>query len=182
VAASHDERVTLKVTIRPERAAEVAAIHRLNEVAFDGPAEARIVDEMRGTDRWIDGGSLVALDRARRVVGHLLLSEGDLVNERANRRIWLLGPVAVTPELQRRGVGSALMRAAIGLATARKQPLICLLGHAEYYPRFGFEPARPLGIRPPQPWPDAHWLALRLPAWRPELRGTVRYPAAFELG
>ena len=78
-----------------------------------------------------------------------------------------------------RGVGAALMRAAIDLAKARDQPVLCLLGHASYYPRFGFEPARSIGIEPPRPWPDAAWMALRLPAWTPELRGVARFPPAF---
>ena len=91
----------------------------------------------------------------------------------------MVGPVAVLPEVQRRGVGGALMRAAISVATSRGQPVLCLLGHASYYPRFGFEPARGIGIEPPRPWPDANWMALRLPAWTPELRGVARFPPAF---
>jgi putative acetyltransferase len=91
----------------------------------------------------------------------------------------MLGPVAVRPDRQRRGIGSALMRAAIGFATARHQPLICLLGHADYYPRFGFEPARAIGIEPPHPWREANWMALRLPDWSAKVRGTARFPPAF---
>src|SRR5205085_10670564 len=96
------------------------------------------------------------------------------------RRIWMVGPVAVVPDRQRQGIGGALMRAAIGLATERGEPLLCLVGHAGYYPRFGFEPARGLGVEPPRPtWRDANWLALRLPAWTPDLRGTARFAEAF---
>jgi predicted N-acetyltransferase YhbS len=73
------------------------------------------------------------------------------------------------------------MRAAIQVARERRLPLVALLGHATYYPRFGFEPARAIGIEPPRPWPDEHWLALRLAGWTPRLRGTVRYPPAFPL-
>ena len=91
----------------------------------------------------------------------------------------MLGPVAVVPAQQRRGIGTALMRAAIALATERGQPVICLLGHASYYPRFGFEPARAIGIEPPRAWKDANWLALRLQAWDPALRGTAHFPPAF---
>jgi predicted N-acetyltransferase YhbS len=166
--------------IRPERAGDERAIRGVNDSAFEGPVQGRIVDEIRGTDRWIKGGSLVAEDQDGRIVGHLLLSEGDLVSpDRSVRRIWMVGPVAVAPDRQRRGIGSALMRAAISLATSRGQPVLCLLGHAEYYPRFGFEAARPLGIAPARPWGDEHWMALRLPSWTPELCGVAHFPPAF---
>jgi putative acetyltransferase len=87
--------------------------------------------------------------------------------------------VAVAPDRQRQGIGGQLMRAAIALATERGQPLLCLLGHADYYPRFGFEPARAIGIEAPRPWRDANWLALRLPEWDASLRGIARFPPAF---
>ena len=169
------------VSIRTEGPGDAFAIRRVNSAAFGGPVEGRIVDDIRGTDRWIEGGSLVAVDDAGSIVGHLLVSEGDLIGSdgRVVRRIWMVGPVAVQPSEQRRGIGSALMRAAIALATERRQPVLCLLGHADYYPRFGFEPTRGIGIEPPRPWADANWLALRLPAWDPSVRGTARFPPAF---
>lgn len=91
----------------------------------------------------------------------------------------MVGPVAVVPGHQRRGIGVALMRAAIDFATQRRQPALCLLGHADYYPRFGFEPARGIGIEPPKPWSDRNWLVLRLPGWDPALRGVAHFPPAF---
>lgn len=168
------------MTIRPERDADADAIRAVNDAAFEGTVEGRIVDDLRGTDRWIDGGSLVAEDEGGRIIGHVLLSVGDLVGDQGDvRRIWMLGPIAVAPDQQKQGVGSALMKRAIGLAIERAQPVICLLGHASYYPRFGFEPARAIGIEPPRPWRDANWLALRLPAWEPSLRGTAHFAPAF---
>ncbi len=166
--------------IRPEAVGDETAIRALNDAAFGGPIEGEIVDEIRGTDRWITGGSLVAEDDEGGIVGHLLLSEGDLLAaDGSARRIWMLGPVAVLPAAQRQGIGSALMKAAIELAIERAQPVICLLGHDSYYPRFGFEPARGIGIEPPRPWPDANWMAIRLPAWGPDVRGTAQFPPAF---
>ena len=167
-------------SIRPERSGEELIVRAINDAAFGGPLEGGIVDGIRGTDRWIAGGSLVAVDPGGMLVGHLLLSEGDLeLPDGTVRRIWMVGPVAVIPDRQGQGIGGALMRAAIVLATARDQPVLCLLGHASYYPRFGFERARAIGIEPPRPWPDTSWLALQLPAWDPSLRGVARFPAAF---
>lgn len=169
-----------RVRVRVERADDADTIRAVNDAAFGGTVEGRIVDDIRGTDRCIESGSLVAEDGDGAILGHLLLSEGDLVGaDGTTRRIWMLGPIAVAPDRQRQGIGTALMHAAIDLATERGQPVICLLGHATYYPRFGFVPARSIGIEPPRPWSDEHWMALRLPAWEPSLRGTARYPPAF---
>ena len=168
------------ISIRPEAAGDAERIRAINDAAFGSSAEARIVDGVRGTDRWIEGGSLVAEGTDGELVGHLLLSRGDLVGpDEVTRTVWVLGPVGVMPEHQRRGVGAALMRAAIDVARSAHQPLICLVGQAGYYPRFGFERARRIGIEPPEPWPDENWMALRLPGWTPVLRGVVRYPPAF---
>ncbi len=173
----------MTIRIRSERPGEEAAIHALNDAAFGTvDDESAIVDRLRGTDRWIDGGSLVAVDdeAGGEIVGHLLVSEGDLaLDPGETRRVWMVGPVAVTPRRQRHGIGGQLVRAAIALGTERGQPLLLLLGHADYYPRFGFEPARAIGIEAPRPWRDANWLARRLPAWTPALRGIARFPDAF---
>ena len=169
------------VSIRAERPGDVDAIRGVNDAAFGGPVEGRIVDDIRGAERWIDDGSLVAEAADGSIVGHLLLSEGDLIGDdgRLVRRIWMVGPVAVLPDRQRQGVGSALMNAAIAIARERGEPLLVLVGHASYYPRFGFEPARSIGIEAPRPWQDANWMALRLPAWDPALRGVAHFPPAF---
>ena len=80
---------------------------------------------------------------------------GDGAGDRAGRG---------APAVQRRGVGSALMAAATSLAVARAVPALVLLGHPSYYPRFGFEPARGVGLEPPAAaWPDAAWMARLLP-------------------
>lgn len=175
-------RGPLQVTVRLEAPGDEPGVRRVHEQAFPGPEEATIVDEIR---RLAPAGwqSVVALGADGEIVGHALLSPcrvegdaGDPVGE-----VLALGPIAVRPAAQLQGVGSALMTASISLSVARGVPAIVLLGHASYYPRFGFIPARGCGLQPPAAaWPDDAWMARLLPAWSEALHGTVRYPEAFE--
>jgi putative acetyltransferase len=116
------------------------------------------------------------------VVGHLLMSPCP-VEDAAGATVatvTAIGPVAVHPAVQRQGIGSALMHAAAAVVLARGVPALVLLGHPEYYPRFGFEPAAALGVTAPWDVPPEAWMALRLPEYRPEARGLVTYPPAFD--
>lgn len=169
------------VAIRPERPGDEAAIHALTDAAFGNvDDESAIIDRLRASDRWIAELSIVAEDPYGRIIGHCVTSVGDLVAvDGTVRPILGLGPISVAPDRQGQGIGGALIARTAGTATAAGWPVIVLLGHATYYPRFGFEPARALGIEPQQRWKDANWMALRLPAWTPDLRGTMRFPSAF---
>ena len=171
----------LPIAIRLEIPGDEPGIRAVELAAFTGPEEADTVDRMR-SEAPAGWQSLVATDHHARIVGHLLMSPCPVVDEEEEvlGEVLAIGPVAVLPELQFRGVGSALMTAAIGLAIARAVPALVLLGYPGYYQRFGFAPARPQGLEPPAAaWPDAAWMARRLPAWTDDLRGTVRYPEAF---
>lgn len=171
----------LEVTIRKEREGDADAIHLLVEAAFGRDLEARIVDDVRGTADWYADGSLVAIDAKREIVGHVLLSRGRLVgSDGSETEVGVIGPVGVDPLVQKRRVGTQLMRRAISAGVQRHLPVICLLGHPTYYPRFKFQPARAQGFDPPNSkWPDEAWMALRLPDWTPSLRGLVHFPSAF---
>lgn len=176
----------LPIRIRLETPGDEPGVRHVNLRAFTGPEEAEIVDRIR--DEAPAGFlSLVAVGGPDTphdgiVVGHLLLSPCPVEDRRGSvaATVLAIGPVAVLPEVQRRGVGSALMTSAISLAIARAVPALVLLGYPEYYPRFGFGSARDAGLQPPaDAWPDAAWMARRLPAWTDACRGTVRYPEAF---
>jgi putative acetyltransferase len=171
-----------ELTIRSEEPAEIDEIRALNVAAFGQPREARLVDDLRASDAFIPELSLVAVWPNKRIVGHLLISWVDLVNDAAgtSRRVLSIAPLAVLPEHQKQGIGGALMNAGIAAADARSEPIIVLLGHPSYYPRFGFEPARQFGIEPPEPVRDEVWMVLRLAGWDPSIRGRVVYPPAFE--
>jgi len=172
----------LAVSVRLEQPGDEARVRFVELAAFTGPEEADIVDTIRreAPVGWL---SLVACSADGAIVGHLLMSPCPVVDGDGTPRgtVLAIGPVAVLPEVQRRGVGSSLMAAAQGLAVARRVPALVLLGYPDYYVRFGFEPARDAGLEAPAAaWPDEAWMARLLPAWSDELRGTVRYPAAFE--
>jgi putative acetyltransferase len=147
------------IEVREERPEDRDHVRAVEEAAFGRPDEADIVDALRGDPAW--ALSLVA-EVGGELVGHLLFSRGD--------RAMTLGPLAVLPSHQRSGVGSALMREGLALIG---EPVV-LLGHPDYYTRFGFRPAGPDSI-------TNQW-AIDDPAWmvRGELApGPVRFPAAF---
>jgi putative acetyltransferase len=177
----------LHVSVRLEAPGDEPGVRFVNLAAFTGPEEADIVDRIRSEapDGWHSIVAVGAPGTAAEgiVVGQLLLSPCRVEDDRGAvvATVLAIGPVAVLPELQFRGIGSALMAAAMGLAIARVVPALVLLGHPSYYPRFGFVGARMLGLEPPAAaWPDAAWMARLLPAWTEAMRGTVRYPEAFE--
>lgn len=171
----------MPVTIRQERPGDEAAIHAVTDAAFGNvDDESAVIDRLRAGDRWIPELSIVAEDLDGRIVGHCVTSVGDLVGDDGTiRPILGLGPISVAPDRQGQGIGAALIARTVETATAAGWPVIVLLGHPSYYPRFGFQPARALGIEPQQAWKDENWMALRLPAWTSDLRGTMRYPSAF---
>jgi predicted N-acetyltransferase YhbS len=88
--------------------------------------------------------------------------------------------MAVLPERQRDGVGSLLVAAALERARGTAFPLVVVLGHPAYYPRFGFEPAAGYGVLAPWDVPPEAWMAHWLPAYDPEARGLVTYAPAFD--
>jgi putative acetyltransferase len=120
--------------------------------------------------------TLVAVD-GDDIIGHVMQSHVTLRRDE-DLRVLALAPLAVVPARQRDGIGGALMRETIRLADERREPLIVLLGHPAYYPRFGFENARALGIEPPTPaFPDAAFMVRRLSEYEPRYRGAVIYPS-----
>jgi putative acetyltransferase len=141
-----------------------------------GGGEARLVDALRAAGDHVPELCLVGLD-GEELVGHLFFSRARLGS---GDEVLALAPMAVLPDWQRRAVGTHLIEDGLRRAARTAFPLVVVLGHPEYYPRFGFEPAAGLGIEAPWEVPLEAWMARRLPAYRPEARGVVRYAPAFD--
>jgi putative acetyltransferase len=163
--------------IRAEAPADAQQVSELTEAAFGRPHEARFVEAVRASDGFVPELSLVAEENGR-VVAHAMLSYVGL--EGTGSRLLMLAPVSVRPESQKRGTGSALVRELLALAEARCEPLVLVVGHAGYYPRFGFQRATALGFVAPFPEiPDEAFMAVPLAAYDDSLRGKIVLPAAF---
>jgi putative acetyltransferase len=165
------------VLIRRELPDDPPAIREVHADAF-GPsqAEPRLVDQLRSGDAYLPPLSLVAVHEGR-IVGHVICTRATLLP--GDHPVLGLGPLGVRRRHQRGGVGSALMHAVLGAADALDEPLVVLLGHREYYPRFGFRPAAELRIAPEVPeWAPA-FQARTLTSYRPELTGRFRYAPQF---
>ena len=162
-------------SIRAETPSDRDAIRDVTAAAFGREQEARIVDAIRVSENFVPELSLVA-EHDGRVVGHVLLSYVGL----DTRRVLELGPLSVAPDHQGQGIGGALTREALRLAEERGDPLVLVLGHPGYYPRFGFRPAHELGITPPDDdIPADAFMAIPLRAYDATLRGRVVFPPAF---
>jgi len=132
------------IVVREEIASDVPAIRRLNEEAFGQSAEGHIVDKLRiSCDRLL---SLVAV-QDERIVGHILFSPVVLESDGSKQEGMGLGPMAVLPSVQWQGIGSLLVEEGLARMRRARCPFVVVLGHHEYYPRFGFERASKYGVR-----------------------------------
>ena len=173
------------VLIRRELPSDVDAIDEVHRLAFAGdgpdepagrvPVEVGLVRALRADEGWVPALSLVAENGDGRVTGHVVATEGRI----GDVAVPGLGPIGVLPDHQRAGVGQALMHAVLGAADALGYPAVVLLGHTDYYPRFGFVAATGLGITPPDPDWGAAFQARPLASHTPELRGPFRYAEPF---
>lgn len=162
-------------TTRAESHDDKDAVRDLTVAAFETADEADLVDALRTDEAWIDGLSMVTTTSDGQVVGHALLT-----------RCWIdeapalcLAPCSVLPAYQRTGAGSAAIRAVLQAAEGHEGPFVIVLGHPDYYPRFGFRRASLSGIRLSVEVPDEALMAMSLDSERALPSGTVRYAAPF---
>ena len=162
--------------VRPEEEADRLAIQTVNRAAFETSAEATLVDVLRAKPSAV--ASLVA-DIDGQVVGHIMFSAVTFAEQPAARVVGL-APMAVSPENQRAGVGSALVGEGLKLCKQLGYQAVVVLGYPEFYPRFGFVPASRYAIRCEYDAPDDAFMIVELqPHALRSLHGLVRYDEAF---
>ncbi|TDC44759.1 N-acetyltransferase [Actinomadura sp. KC345] len=167
-------------TTRPETAADAGEVRRVVKAAFPTAEEADLVDALRRDAAWVPGLSAVAEAPDGRIAGYALLTRCRVCGSGA----LALAPVAVLPRYQRRGAGGAATRAVLDAAAERAagqagERLVVVLGHPEYYPRFGFVRASELGVRAAFDVPDEALMALVLDGPGAVPSGTIAYPPPF---
>ena len=168
------------IHIRPERLQDREAIRRVNVEAFGRTGEADLVDTLRASASGFLSlvSSLDASDK--QVVGHILFTPVTVTAPSNSAQAMALAPLAVLPEYQRTGHGSALTRAGLTACREAGHRIVFVVGHPEYYPRFGFRQARALGFQCEFPVPDEVFMVAELVEGALDgVEGEVRYHEAF---
>lgn len=161
--------------IRPELAADYPRVHEINVAAFGTPGEARLVDLLR--EQASPVVSLVAEDEGA-VVGHIMFSPVSLPG--IEKLAIGLAPMAVVPARQRSGIGKALVKVGLDYCKELRAIAVVVLGHPEFYPKFGFAPAARFGLQCEYDVPAEAFMAIELRTGVLRgLSGTVKYHAAF---
>ncbi len=168
-----------RLNIRPETKKDFSKITQVNDSAFGQKNEGRLIERLRQTENYIPELSLVA-ELDDEIIGHILLYPITIHSDISLFQSISLGPMAVTPAHQRTGIGSRLVIEGLEAAKKLGHRSVIVVGHPEYYPKFGFKRASHWNIKVPFEVPNDAFLALELVEGELEgKRGTVEYPEEF---
>ena len=168
------------VTIRPEKPEDYQLVYDINQKAFNREAEARLVEKLRKTSRFIPNLSLVAI-KDKKLVGHVLFSIIFIKTDSKSIPVLALAPIAVLPEYQKQGIGSLLIREGIKKCKNLGYKAIILVGYPNYYPRFGFTPAKEKGLNLSFDAPEEAFMVYEIiPKTLKGVKGTIEFPPEFD--
>jgi len=164
--------------VREERETDIHKVYDLNSAAFETNAEASLVDSLRNEcSRFI---SLVA-EQDSQVIGHILFTPVELYGSNSELDLMGLAPMAVLPEYQNMGIGSKLVEEGLRQCNTKGVDAVFVLGHPQYYPKFGFVPADRFGIKCEYDVPDEAFMVIEIKSGILNGKvGTVRYNKTFE--
>ena len=164
------------MNIRPETKQDKTAIQEINQSAFETFAEAKLVDTLREQCHSII--SLIA-EENREVVGHIMFSPVTLRGS-PDLKIMGLAPMAVFPKYQRQGIGSALVQTGLDECKKHDFGAVVVLGHTNYYHKFGFIPAAQFGIDCEYEVPGDAFMVVELqPNYLSGAKGKIIYHSVF---
>ena len=151
-ALCYKQKMRNDLSIREEKSKDFPFIRSLTEQAFlnvpeSDHTEHLLVERLRQSEAYIPELSLVAETNTGKIVGHILLSKVGIVSENGTTTVLSVAPLSVLPEFQRQGIGGMLLREAHRRAALLGYKAVLLLGHKDYYPRFGYRRASSYGIR-----------------------------------
>ena len=166
----------MNVEIRPETTKDQESIRRVSQQAFGGDDEANLVDALRDCG-FVEISLVAAMDG--KIVGQILFSRVTIITNVGTVNALSLAPMAVLPSHQRKGIGSKLVKAGLDACRERGHTVVLVLGHPEYYPRFGFSAALARSLESPFGGGEA-WMALELvPGALSDVEGRVEYSPPF---
>lgn len=169
----------MELNIRQETEQDYLAITEVNDLAFAQKNEGILVEQLRKNPEFVAELSLVA-EQESQIVGHILFFPITIIEENIERQTLTLAPMAVRPEHQNKRIGGELVRK--GLETARKlgYKSVVVVGHPNYYPRFGFKPASNWQIKCAFEVSDDVFMALELAEnGLKDVAGVIKYPDEF---
>ncbi len=174
----------LNLILRQETLADHTTVAKVIEeafkdVLFSDHKEHFLVERLRNSNAFIPQLSIVAVHKSK-VVGHILLTKIEIKNENSTFESLAMAPVSVRPAYQNQGVGGMLIRESHKKAKGLGFQSIILLGHADFYPKFGYQPTSKFGIELPFEAPEENCMAIELKENSLEgISGKVCYPKEF---
>lgn len=164
--------------IRQETSHDFQAVYEINHLAFEQEGESQLIEKIRKGETFVPELSLVA-EQNEKIIGHILFSKIKIIGEQSSPSL-ALAPMSVHPDFQNKGIGSQLITTGLQIAKNLNFEHVIVLGHKDYYPKFGFQKASKWNIRCPFEVPDDHFMAIELEEGSLENKsGLVEYPPVF---
>ena len=174
------ELIIFITNIRPEIKEDYSKIYKINKLAFKSDEEPRLVEAIRKLENFIPELSLVAVKNDK-IVGHILFSPITIESKKSSTPALALAPISVHPDYQNIGIGSKLVKYGLEECKRLGHEISVVVGHPNYYPKFGFSPAREKGLESPFPVPDEAFMVVGLIEGALDgIEGIVKYSSAFD--
>lgn len=164
--------------IRQETPQDFQAVYEINHLAFEQEGESQLIEKIRKGETFVRELSLVA-EQNNKIIGHILFSKIKIIGEQSVLSL-ALAPMSVHPDFQNKGIGSQLVTIGLQIAKNLNFEHVIVLGHKDFYPKFGFQKASNWNIKCPFEVPENHFMAVELVKGSLENKGgLVEYPPVF---